>query len=614
MTKEQILKTYFGYDTFREGQEKLINSILEGRDTFGIMPTGAGKSLCYQVPALMFAGITIVISPLISLMKDQVSALNQAGVHAAYLNSSLTNLQYMKALEYARQGRYKIIYVAPERLDTREFMDFAINSNISMLSVDEVHCVSHWGQDFRPSYLKIIDFVEALPYRPVISAFTATATREVKEDVIDILGLRQPTVVLTGFDRGNLYFAVKKPKDKYAELLDYVLSKKEEVGIIYCATRKEVEEVCVKLKADGLAATRYHAGLSDCERHENQDRFIYDEDRIMVATNAFGMGIDKSNVRYVIHYNMPKNIESYYQEAGRAGRDGLPAECILLYAGKDVVTNEFFINNDREVELESEMLNMIRERDYERLRKMTFYCFTNECLRTYILRYFGEAGTVYCGNCSNCLTQFEEIDATNLAIHILDCIQEVNQRFGKVMIAEILHGVASAKIRQRDLQRLISYGKASEESIARIRQVMDWLIMNGTITSTNEEYSVLKLNENSLKIKMGLEKVILKLPKQEEKPVSKKIRKAKTDFTGVDYELFELLRVHRTEIARDEKVPPYIIFSDKTLNDMCIKLPIDKKEMLEVTGVGNTKFERYGDGFLRIINEYHLKSQKMDYH
>lgn len=608
MTKEQILKTYFGYDAFREGQEELINSILEGRDTLGIMPTGAGKSLCYQVPALMFSGITIVVSPLISLMKDQVSALNQAGIHSAYLNSSLTYAQYTRALEYARQGRYKIIYVAPERLDTYEFLDFAIHADISMLSVDEVHCVSQWGQDFRPSYLKIMNFVKSLPHRPVISAFTATATREVREDVIGILGLDKPTVVLTGFDRENLYFAVKKPKDKYTELLEYVLSKKEEAGIIYCATRKEVEEVCEKLNADGFAATRYHAGLNDTERHTNQDRFINDEFRIMVATNAFGMGIDKSNVRYVIHYNMPKNLESYYQEAGRAGRDGLPAECILLYAGKDVVINEFLINNNREVELDAETLNLIRERDYERLKKMTFYCFTSDCLRSYILRYFGDTGSIYCGNCSNCLTQFEELDATELAVHIIECIREVNQRFGKVMIAEILQGADNSKVRQRDLKRLRSYGKASEEPITRIRQVIDWLIMDGIITSTNEEYAVLRLNDNAQKVAMGKEKVIIKLPKEEEKVTSVKTKKGKKDFTDIDNKLFELLRSYRIEIARKEKVPPYIIFSDKTLMDMCAKYPTDKYKMLEVNGVGETKYQRYGGGFLQIIEEYLIRN------
>ncbi len=611
MTKEQILKTYFGYDAFREGQEELIGSILDGKDTMGIMPTGAGKSICFQVPALLFSGITIVISPLISLMKDQVNALNQAGIHAAYLNSSLTYSQYTKALDYARQGRYKIIYVAPERLDTPEFLDFAVHADISMLSVDEVHCVSQWGQDFRPSYLKIVDFVEALPNRPVISAFTATATREVREDVICILGLKQPKVVLTGFDRENLYFAVRKPKDKYAELLDYVLSKKEEAGIIYCSTRKEVEEVCEKLLQDGLSTTRYHAGLSDKERHANQDRFIYDEAKIMVATNAFGMGIDKSNVRYVIHYNMPKNLESYYQEAGRAGRDGLSAECILLYSGKDVITNEFLINSSREVELDFDTLELIRERDYERLKKMTFYCFTSDCLRSYILRYFGDLGSLYCGNCSNCLTQFEEMDVTELATQIMVCIQEVNQRFGKVMISEILHGVDSLKINQRDLKRLSSYRRASEEPISKIRQVIDWLIMNGSITSTNEEYSVLRLNENSLKILNGEEKVVIKLPKQEEKTVSAKTKKGKVNLKDINYTLFEMLRGYRMEIAREEKVPPYIIFSDKTLIDMCSKYPIDKKEMLKVNGVGETKLERYGEGFLNMIKEYLLKNPEL---
>lgn len=604
MTKEQILKTYFGYDAFREGQEELINSILEGRDTMGIMPTGAGKSLCYQVPALMLSGITIVVSPLISLMKDQVNALNQAGVHAAYLNSSLTNAQYVKALEYARQGRYKIIYVAPERLDNSEFLNFSLHSDISMLCVDEVHCASQWGQDFRPSYLKIVNFVEALPQRPVISAFTATATKEVREDVVCILGLKQPNVVLTGFDRKNLYFAVKKPRDKYSELLDYVQSKKDDVGIIYCATRKEVEEVCKKLKRDGFSATRYHAGLNDSERYANQDKFIYDEARIMVATNAFGMGIDKSNVRYVIHYNMPKDLESYYQEAGRAGRDGLPADCILLYAGKDVVTNEFFINNNREVELDTETLELIRERDYTRLKKMTFYCFTSDCLRSYILRYFGEMGLVYCENCLNCLTQFEEIDVTELSIQIIECIHEVKQRFGKVMIAEILHGVNNIKVRQRNFGQLSSYGKASEVSIARIRHVIDWLIMNGSITSTNEEYAVLRLNEASKEIITGQNKVILKLPKQEEKTASVKSRKGKMVYTDVDNNLFELLRSHRIEIAREERVPPYIIFSDKTLIDMCAKYPTNKNEMLMVNGVGEIKYERYGEGFLGIIEEY----------
>lgn len=603
MTKEQILKKYFGYDVFREGQEELIDSILGKRDTLGIMPTGAGKSICFQIPALMLPGITIVISPLISLMKDQVSALNQAGIHAAYLNSSLTYAQYLRALENAKQGQYKIIYVAPERLDTVEFLEFARGTEISMLCVDEVHCVSHWGQDFRPSYLKIIQFIEALPLRPVISAFTATATGDVRDDVIGILGLKNPTIVSTGFDRKNLFFSVLKPKDKFSELLTYVFSKSEEAGIIYCSTRKEVEEICGRLIAEGLAATRYHAGLSDEERRTNQDRFIYDEARIMVATNAFGMGIDKSNVRYVIHYNMPKNLESYYQEAGRAGRDGLPAECILYYSGKDVITNEFLINNNREVELDPEILKMIRERDYERLKRMTYYCFTSDCLRTYILKYFGEASGVYCGNCSNCLTQFEEIDVTDLAFQIIECIEEVNQRFGKVMIADILHGVTNMKVQQKRFQELRSFGRASEASISRIRQVIDWLVLKEIINLTNEEYAVLKLNRESIDALKGIQ-IILKLPKQEEKVAVLKSKKDRKNPSSTDYELFEQLRNLRLEIAREEKVPPYIVFSDKTLIDMSNKHPVNRTEMLDVNGVGENKYSKYGEKFISIIEAY----------
>lgn len=386
MDKYQVLKKYFGYDSFREGQEKLIDGLLTGQDVFGIMPTGAGKSLCYQIPALMFPGITLVISPLISLMKDQVAALNQAGVYAAYLNSSLTQGQYFKALDFARKGKYKIIYVAPERLLTESFLDFAIHADISFISVDEVHCVSQWGQDFRPSYLKIVEFIDRLPRRPVVGAFTATATQPVREDVTRILQLRNPRIVTTGFDRSNLYFEVRTAKDKMEQVLRLLQEHEGESGIIYCITRKLVEEVYENLKARGIAVTKYHAGLSDEERRTNQDDFIYDRCSLMVATNAFGMGIDKPDVRFVIHYNMPKNMESYYQEAGRAGRDGEPSSCILLYSGQDVRTNQFFIENNRENEELSETeLEEVIAKDRERLKKMTYYCYTKDCLREYML-------------------------------------------------------------------------------------------------------------------------------------------------------------------------------------------------------------------------------------
>ncbi|MDE6739835.1 MAG: RecQ family ATP-dependent DNA helicase, partial [Lachnospiraceae bacterium] len=420
MDKLNTLKKYFGYSAFREGQEVLIDNILQGRDVLGIMPTGAGKSICYQIPALLLSGITLVISPLISLMKDQVHALNQAGIHAAYINSSLNESQISKALRLAVAGQYKIIYVAPERLETYEFMQFARQAEISMVTVDEAHCISQWGQDFRPSYLKIVQFIRKLEKRPVISAFTATATENVKEDIVCVLGLNDPYVLVTGFDRKNLYFAVETPagKDKY--VLKYIGEHEAESGIIYCATRKNVDTLYDKLRAEGIAVTKYHAGLSGEERRQNQEDFIYDKSPVMIATNAFGMGIDKSNVRYVIHYNMPQSPENYYQEAGRAGRDGERAECILLYSAQDVMINRFLLENkEQKGEYTREEMEAIAERDEERLRMMIYYCLTTDCLREYILRYFGEHGAGHCGNCRNCLREYEQIDVTEAAVKII---------------------------------------------------------------------------------------------------------------------------------------------------------------------------------------------------
>ena len=621
MNQYEILKHYFGYDTFRDGQEKLIRAILEGRDVLGIMPTGAGKSLCYQIPALMMGGITLVISPLISLMKDQVSNLNQAGILAAYLNSSLTPGQYRKVLELARGGRYPIIYVAPERLVTEDFLQFALDPqvNISMVAVDEAHCVSQWGQDFRPSYLKIVDFIKRLPKRPVVSAFTATATAEVRDDIIDILMLQEPEVLTTGFDRTNLYFGVQTPKDRYQALVELLEQHKAESGIVYCLTRKIVEEVCEKLIKEGFSVTRYHAGLSDAERKHNQEEFIYDNVRIMVATNAFGMGIDKSNVRFVIHYNMPKNMESYYQEAGRAGRDGEPAECILLYGGQDVITNQFFIDHNQDNDaLDPMTRQLVMERDRERLRKMTFYCFTHECLRDYILRYFGEYGSNYCGNCSNCLTQFENKDVTEMAKALLSCIESSRQRYGAAVIIDTVHGANTAKIRGYRMNENPEYGSLAKVPVYRLRQILNQLQLDSYLTATNDEYAILRLTSKGLSVLNNEETVWMKLVKEQnnsEKETPKKSRKKKNtlagagEFTEAEETLFETLRRLRAQIAKEEKVPPYIVFSDKTLTHMCIVKPEDKEEMLSVSGVGEFKYEKYGERFLEAIrNQADIKA------
>lgn len=606
--KQQYLKQYFGYDTFREGQEQLIDAILSGQDALGIMPTGAGKSLCYQIPALVMGGITLVVSPLISLMKDQVTSLNQAGIHAAYLNSSLTSNQYFKALGLAKQGRYPIIYVAPERLLTESFLDFALEADIRMVAVDEAHCVSQWGQDFRPSYLKITEFIERLPKRPVVSAFTATATAQVRDDIIEILKLQNAKIMTTGFDRSNLFFAVQTPKDKYRAALEFIRAHEKESGIIYCLTRKVVEEVCEKLMKDGFSVTRYHAGLSDEERRKNQDDFIFDRCRIMVATNAFGMGIDKSDVRYVIHYNMPKNMESYYQEAGRAGRDGEAAQCLLLYSGQDVVTNQLFIENNRDnLELDEETRLLVQERDRERLRRMTFYCFTNECLRAYILRYFGEYGANYCGNCSNCLTEFEETDITEEAGAMIRCVKACSQRYGITVILDTLRGANTAKIRQYRMEENPCYGVCGKVPIYKLRQIFNYLLMQGYLRLTDEEYTLVKLTEKSEDILSEGISVTMKMAKEPSKKQSeKKQKKPRTSaqiMGEADESVFEHLRSLRTEIAREERIPPYMVFSDKTLVHMCILNPRTKEEMLRVNGVGENKYKKYGERFIKALSE-----------
>lgn len=505
MNINQTLKQYFGYDSLRTGQEELINGILAGHDVLGIMPTGAGKSLCYQLPALMLKGITLVISPLISLMSDQVKALNQAGVHAAYINSSLTENQIRIALSYASQGRYKIIYVAPERLNTPRFLDFACNADISMLTVDEAHCISQWGQDFRPSYLEIAGFLTRLPRRPIVSAFTATATERVKNDIVASLGLNNPVTMVTGFDRPNLFFRVvtrKGGSQKDNSIINYVKKHQDESGIIYCATKKNVDKLYTLLNEQGISAGRYHAGLSNEERKQNQENFTYDRIRVMVATNAFGMGIDKSNVRYVLHYNMPQSLEYYYQEAGRAGRDGEEAECVLFFSKQDIMINKFLLQNKASAgDVASDMQKTAN--DQRKLQQMINYCETDKCLREFILSYFGDTTPCICNKCSNCVVVEDEEEETY---------------------------VETGKKRKKSAQ-------------------------------------LAGLNE-------------------------------------LGAALFEKLRSVRTELAAEKSVPPYIICSDKTLKDICAKLPRDKEQLADVYGMGEQKIQNYGEAFVTAVNSF----------
>ena len=600
MTTLETLKRYFGYDGFRRGQETLIDGILASKDVLGVMPTGAGKSICFQIPALMMNGITLIVSPLISLMKDQVNTLTQSGIPAAFINSSLSGWQIDKALQNARNGTYKLIYVAPERLLAPDFLQFAQSVKISMLTVDEAHCISQWGQDFRPSYSKIPEFIASLPKRPVLSAFTATATSKVREDISALLGLNEPVVLVTGFDRQNLYFEVQKPKDKYAAFTEFLSNKKENSGIVYCSTRATVEEVCEKLKKDGYNASRYHAGLLDKERRDNQDDFLYDRAKIMVATNAFGMGIDKSNVSFVVHYNMPKDMESYYQEAGRAGRGGEPASCLLLYSGQDVRMNLWMIENNRDVEYpDKETEELLKERDRKRLREITFYCATNDCLRGYILKYFGENPPNYCGNCGSCSTNFETADITIDAQKILSCVARMKRHYGVKILTEVLRGSKSEKVLHLGLNKLSTYG-ISEKTDKQLREIINQLILTGYLLKTDDEYPVIKLGERASEVLRGGGKVQMKLSKEKPQPEAAENKK-QYSVRQIDNKLFAALRELRLAIASEQNVPAFVIFPDSTLIDMCLKLPATKAEFLNVSGVGQVKLERYGERFLEAI-------------
>lgn len=608
MNALETLKTYFGYDTFREGQEKIVEAILTNRDVLAIMPTGAGKSICYQIPALILPGITLVISPLISLMQDQVKALNDAGIHAAFINSSLTENQISKALYLAASGRYKIIYVAPERLENYEFLEFARNVEISMVTVDESHCISQWGQDFRPSYLKIVEFIKNLPKRPIVSAFTATATEEVKNDILCTLSLEDPEVVITGFDRKNLYYSVENIRRKDEFIMEYIEKHPTESGIIYCATRKNVDNLFELLFKRGVPVTRYHAGLTNETRKKNQDDFIYDRTPVIIATNAFGMGIDKSNVRYVIHYNMPQSMENYYQEAGRAGRDGENSQCILLFSLQDVMIDRMLLDNKDFSDVDEEDEYLIRQRDIRRLQTMEGYCKTTGCLRNYILEYFGEKTSGPCDNCGNCHREYHEVDMTAEAKWVVNCVAETRGRYGLTIVLGTLMGAKRARLRELRTDQYKSYGALSGHSEAELRTLISQMTEMGYLYQTQEKYSVLKLG-NITPLKDENIRVIMRTYEEKEpdkkKKIQKTVRKRSTDaLTSAGYDLFEILRKLRLEIAKEESMPPYIIFSDKTLIDMCVKKPSDEEEMLNVSGVGANKLKKYGQRFLEEIQKF----------
>lgn len=597
--KFEVLERYFGYRSFRRGQEEVVDSLLSGRDALAIMPTGAGKSLCYQVPALLLDGVALVVSPLISLMKDQVNALTAQGVRAAYLNSSLNDAQFDKALHNMANEMYKIVYIAPERLKSSRFIRAAKSIRIPLVAVDEAHCVSQWGQDFRPSYLNIAEFIAELPERPTIGAFTATATTEVKQDIVRILGLHDPLQVTTGFDRPNLFFSVLRPSSKLQTLEKLVKERSGKTGIIYCSTRKRVEEVCSSLSAKGYSATRYHAGLSDEERRKNQDDFVYDRKQIMVATNAFGMGIDKSDVRYVIHYNMPKNFESYYQEAGRAGRDGEDSDCILMFGQQDIETARFFIDNtEPNPELSDEQNDAFKKKEEERLSFMIAYCKTKGCLRAYMLRYFGDTADDRCEKCSNCLTNFKTVDVTVDAQKILSCIVRTGQRFGAQTICDVLRGKESQWVKSFRLTEQSTFALLKGVRQKRIKSLIDELEAQGYIVYVGVGKPILKVTDAGWLVLKGKAQV----QAREALTIQTTIKTEAVSETNA--ELFEVLREFRAKIARKRGVPAFVIFSDAALRDMCEKLPTTDEEFLAVNGVGETKLKQYGAVFIPVIRRY----------
>ncbi|OOV59214.1 DNA helicase RecQ [Clostridium botulinum D/C] len=579
-----ILEKYYGYKSFRKGQEVVIESILNGKDVLAIMPTGGGKSICYQIPALMMNGMTIVISPLISLMKDQVDSIKTMGISCAYVNSSLNLYEFNEVIEGIKNNKYKIIYVAPERLESLEFYDAIKDIQVSQIAIDEAHCVSQWGHDFRVSYKNIPKFISKFTNRPRITAFTATASKEVREDIIRLLKLRNPKIFITGFDRENLNISIIKSGSKKEYLLNYIENNKEQSGIIYASTRKEVDNIYEILKNKGYSVGRYHAGLSDNERENNQEEFIHDRLDIMIATNAFGMGIDKPNIRYVVHYSIPKSIEAYYQEIGRAGRDGEKSECILLFAPGDVHIQKYLI----EVSVENPER---KQKQYEKLQEIIDLVYSNDCYRKYILNYFGEEFNENCNNCSNCLNEGEIIDKTIDAQKVLSCIYKMKRNFGITMVVDVLRGSKNKKVLNLGFNTLSTYGLMKEYSQDKLKNFINTLVSHGYIGLIGGTYPVLNLNNKSIKVLKGEERVKFK------------VFKAKHKDSHIN-KLFNILKKLRYELASNEGVPPYVIFGDGTLREMSLTYPINKEKMLKVSGVGEVKYEKYGEKFVDVILEY----------
>ncbi|WP_046174409.1 DNA helicase RecQ [Domibacillus indicus] len=578
-----FLQSHFGYDSFRTGQEQAISQVLSGENTICVMPTGGGKSICYQIPALVLEGTTIVVSPLISLMKDQVDTLLEAGIPAAYINSSLSGAEMYETMRSARNGEFKLLYIAPERLESYSFVEQLKQLSVPLIAVDEAHCISQWGHDFRPSYRHIQRMTELFPGSPAILALTATATPHVREDICRLLSIDEKNTIITGFERKNLSFSVIQGQDRQSFLKEYLKKNQKESGIIYAATRKTVDQLYERLQKAGISAARYHGGMGDADRVREQDRFLTDEATVMVATNAFGMGIDKSNIRYVIHYQLPKNMESYYQEAGRAGRDGLDSECIVLYSSQDVQTQRFLIDQS----LERDRI----PQELEKLQGMVDYCHTERCLQQFIVSYFGEKNSKPCGRCGNCTDSRDSVDVTKEAQMVLSCVIRMGQRFGKAMTAQVLTGSRNKKLMEFGFHELSTYGILKKQSVKEVTNFIEFLISQELLGVEQKQYPTIFVTEQGRDVLLGSHTVMRK-------------EAVRTKSIAADDPLFDILRALRKEIAEEAGVPPFVIFSDTTLHDMCAKLPEDEEDFLAVSGVGQSKLKKYGDAFLKEIQAY----------